>query len=320
MKLNSLLNAFGRSVSEAGAEQSTNFRWWDLTTRSVPPCRLDLTYNRIAELVVVLLCAFTLKQGYSTASANELRWILAPTTFLVELVSGRAFRFESHAGYITSDRTFVIAASCAGVNFLITSFLMLSLRKLWRDRAQYVAWRFIPLAAVFAYLATLVANTVRISTALRLQRMHLETSWLSGNQLHRFEGIFIYFGFLLFLFMVSESTSENALGSANASHVEITSRSKTVSRAETASGLLRRSFFPLLIYYATTLGIPLAHGAYRTGTVATDFWEHSLFVFLTPFLLILPLTAFSFLRVLGESLFLSNAKCINRSEIPQSGD
>ena len=132
----------------------------------------EATWNRNAQLVVVLLCALTLKLYYSTASANQLRWILAPTTVLVELVSGTPFEFESHAGYITSDRSFVIAASCAGVNFLITAFLMLSLRKLWRDRSRNppvnVAWKFIPAAALFAYLATLVANTVRISTALRL--------------------------------------------------------------------------------------------------------------------------------------------------------
>jgi exosortase K len=256
-----------------------------------------VTYNRIAQLVVVLLSALTLKLCYSTASPNQLRWILAPTTFLVELVSGTTFKFESNAGYITSDRSFIIAASCAGVNFLITSFLMLSLRKLWRDRSQnrsdsrlhYVAWRFIPVAALFAYLATLVANTVRISTALRLQRMHLEINWLSGNQLHRFEGIFIYFGFLLLLFMLSERSSENASGSAIASHAETTSSSKTMSRAENAAGLFLRSFFPLLIYYATTLGIPLANGAYRQGS---DFWEHFVFVLLTPLILILPLAAF----------------------------
>jgi len=165
------------------------------------------TLTRVAQLVVVLLCALTLKLSYSTASPNELRWILAPTTFLVELVSGTPFKFESHAGYISSDRSFLIAASCAGVNFLITSFLMLSLRKLWRDRPGNLAWRFIPAAALFAYLTTLVANTARISIALRLQRMHLEIGWLSGNQLHRFEGIFIYFGFLLLLFMVSEKIS-----------------------------------------------------------------------------------------------------------------
>jgi exosortase K len=229
-----------------------------------------LTWNRSAQLFVVLLCAAMLKLYYSTASPNQLRWILAPTTVLVELVSDRSFEFESYAGYISSDHTFLIAASCAGVNFLITSFLMLSLRKLWRDRTQDIAWRFIPLAALFAYLATLIANTVRISVALQMQRMRVEAAWLSQNQLHRFEGIFVYFGFLLLLFLISERrTSENRFG------------------------LLRLSLFPLLIYYVTTLGIPLANGAYSRGT---EFWEHTLFVLLTPLLPILVLVMFRLCR------------------------
>ena len=256
-----------------------------------------VTGKRHAQLVVVVLCAAVVKLYYSTASVNQLRWILAPTTFLVGLVSGIPFKFESHAGYITSDGSFLIAASCAGVNFLITSFLMLSLRKLWRDRSQnrsdMLAWRFIPTALLFAYLATLIANTVRISIALRLHRAPLEISWLSGNQLHRFEGIFIYFGFLLLLFMVSERmSSENAWSSESASGLP-----PHAGRARGDPGLFRRSFFPLLIYYATTLGIPLANGAYRPGTAAADFWEHSVFVLLTPLLLILPLAIFRFRRV-----------------------
>jgi exosortase K len=244
-------------------------------------------WNRVAQLFVVLLCALTLKLYYSTASANQLRWILAPTTFLVELISGAPFEFESHAGYISSDHSFLIAASCAGVNFLITSFLMLSLRKLWTGRSQgrpgNLDWRFIPSAALFAYFATIVANTVRISTALRLRRIPLEIGGLSGNQLHRFEGIFIYFGFLLLLFMVSERMS-----------------SKTASglpgypTADT--GLFRKYLFPLLIYYTTTLGIPLANSAYRGGIAAADFWQHSVFVLLTPLLLILPLATFRLYR------------------------
>jgi exosortase K len=237
-----------------------------------------LAWNRSAQLVVVLLCAATLKLYYSTASANDLRWILAPTTVLVELVSDRSFEFESYAGYISSDHTFLIAASCAGVNFLITSFLMLSLRKLWRDRTQNIAWRFIPMAALFAYLATLVANTVRISIALQLQRMRVETAWLSQDQLHRFEGIFVYFGFLLLLFVVSEKRSSS-----------------------NRSGVFELSLFPLLIYYVTTLGIPLANGAYSHGRV---FWEHSLFVLLTPLPLILTLLVFRLCRTavkIGEA-------------------
>jgi hypothetical protein len=153
---------------------------------------------------------------------------------------------------------------------------VLSLRKLWGDRARDTAWRFIPCVALCAYLATLVANAVRISAALRLRGVNHGAGWLSPAQLHRFEGIFIYFGFLLLLFMVSEKVSpENASSSGN------------------ASGLLRRTFCPLLIYYATTLGIPVANGAYRQGA---DFWEHSLFVLLTPLLLILPLATYRLYR------------------------
>jgi exosortase K len=234
------------------------------------------TWNWIAQCVVVLVCAFALKQYYSTASANQLRWILAPTTACVELVSGTSFEFESNAGYISRDRSFLIANSCAGVNFLITAFLMLSVRKLLRDRSQRIAWGFIPTAAVIAYFVTLVANTTRIAIALRLRRTPAQVSWLNPYQLHRFEGIFIYFGFLLLLFVVSERM-----------------------RSETTTGLLRQSFFPLVVYYVTTLGIPLANGAYRLGIV---FWEHSLFVLLIPLVLILPIAAFRFYRFALQSL------------------
>jgi len=231
--------------------------------------RQRFTWNRIAQWVVVLLCAYMLKLYYSGASANQLRWILAPTAAFVELLSGASFEFESHAGYISSDRSFLIAPACAGVNFLITAFLMLSARKLLRDRSQDIAWGFIPVAALIAYLVTLVANTVRIALALRLGRLS-EISCLNPYQLHRAEGIFVYFGFLLLLFAVSEKIS-----------------------AGKTSGLLRQSFIPLLVYYATMLAVPLANGGYRQGS---GFWEHSIFVLLIPLLLILPFAAFRWLR------------------------
>ena len=228
-------------------------------------------YAVAAQVIVVLLCAVAIKFHYAVASVNQLRWILAPTTWLVELITGSNFEFESYTGYMSSDRTFVIAASCAGVNFLITSFLMLSLRKLWRDRAVKIAWRFIALVAIVAYLATVIANTVRISSSLLLRRMPVQIG-LSPDQLHRFEGIFIYFGFLLLLFLVSEKVSDSG--------------SPCAPGADSAVGsVVRQAFFPLLIYYATTLGLPLANGAYRRGF---DFFEHAAFVLATPLLLLLP--------------------------------
>ncbi|HST19509.1 MAG TPA: exosortase K [Blastocatellia bacterium] len=227
-----------------------------------------VTWNLVAQWVVILVCALALKLYYSSASANELRWILAPTTLFVELLSGVSFKFESHAGYINMDRSFMIAPACAGVNFMITAFLMLTARKLLRDGSRDNAWRFIPAAALIAYLVTLVANTVRISVALQLRQLP-EVSSLNPYQLHRVEGIIVYFGFLLLLFVVSEKMS-----------------------AGKTSGLLRQSLFPLLVYYATVLGIPLANGGYRRGS---GFWEHSALVLVIPLLLILPFAVFRWL-------------------------
>jgi exosortase K len=287
-------------------------------------------WNRNAQLGVVLLCALGLKLYYSTASANQLRWILAPTTMLVELVSGVRFEFESYAGYSSSDHTFLIAASCAGVNFLITSFLMLSLRRLWRDRSHGSVehdydWRFIPIAALFAYLTTLVANTVRISIALQMKQLPKAMGWLSPSQLHRFEGIFIYFGFLLLLFVVSEKLNYGT-GSAPACSTGqpgssggdpmLTISSENPSGPGHRSGLFRQALFPLLIYYVTTLGIPLANGAYHGGTSANDLWEHSVFVLLTPVLLILVIAAFRFCRdhfATASSRLVANRQTILRS-------
>ena len=222
-----------------------------------------------AKLFVVLLCALGLKYFYSTASPDELRWILAPTTRLVELLSGRSFEFESHAGYMSSDNSFLIAASCAGVNFLLTSFLMLSVRTLWRNRNQSTSWRLIPTAAAISYLATIIANSFRICIALELERHPFDSGWLSANQVHRLEGIVVYFGFLLFLFVLTE---------------RIESREST--------RVMRLLLFPLAVYYATTLLLPLLNGGYRQGAV---FWEHSAFVLLTP-LGILPIATFVFLK------------------------
>lgn len=223
--------------------------------------RQKITWS--AQLLLVLLCALGLKAFYSSATADDLLWILTPTTVLVELLSGQQFEFESYAGYMSSDHRFVIAVPCAGVNFLITAFLMLALRRLWRDRFRPVSWFLLPVTVLLAYVATLLANTTRIWFALEMRAESAWVTWLTHNQLHRLEGIVIYFVFLMLLFVLTERTE--------------TANPRSFARA---------SLFPLSIYYAVTLGIPLLNGSYQRGA---PFWEHSAFVIVLPLLVILPL-------------------------------
>jgi exosortase K len=267
--------------------------------------------NHLSQVIVILLCAAGLKYFYSTTSVNQLRWILAPTTALVELISSQSFQFESYAGYINSDHSFLIAASCAGVNFLITAFLMLSLGHLWRNRSQSLSWKFIPYVALIAYLVTLVANTVRITTALEVRALRIESGLLSPAQLHRFEGIFIYFGFLLLLYVISDFLSSAAPRASVDPRLErkrlacntgdpiLRRQPETVAlqslntRARQRRPLtFQRCLFPLVIYYGTTLGIPFLNGAFRQA----DFWEHSAFVLLIPLVFVIPFAGFVLIR------------------------
>lgn len=238
--------------------------------------RTNRRLRSISQLTAVLAGAAALKFYYSTASVNGLRWILAPTASLVELINGERFTFESNAGYMSGDHSFIIAAACSGVNFLITAFVMLAAMKLWKSRTSKISWMFIPVSAVIGYLTTIVANTVRIATAMRFRRMDPETVWLNPDQLHRFEGIFIYFGFLLLLFILAEMVDPDR-----------------TSMRKDKFGHLKRWPVPLLIYYTTTLGIPLANGAYRLGM---DFVEHALFVLVTPMIFIVPISIFMYFR------------------------
>ena len=224
-----------------------------------------LTRRQCRQAVVVLSCAFALKLHYATATADQLRWILTPTTALVEAMTGLTFEFESQAGYLSRERGFLIATSCAGVNFLLTAFLLLTLGRLWRGRLN---WHFLPVAAATAYLVTLAANTVRICLALWLLRLPAKSYGWHPAQLHRYEGILVYFGFLLLLFVMSE-----------------------MRRTGKMMGRLRQVYFPLLVYYATTLGIPLLTRAWRQEPA---FAEHTIAVLLLPLMLVLPFAALRF--------------------------
>jgi len=219
------------------------------------------TFNRKAavQFVIVLAAAISLKQYYSTASANDLRWILWPTARFTEIITGTHFTFEPYAGYMSADLSFLIASACAGVNFLIAAFIMLSLRTLWNDRTTGIKWRTLFFTTVAAFGITIVANTVRISGALWLNRSRPTLAGLDHNDIHRLDGILIYFGCLLMLFVASE---------------------KLVNRSKSS---IRTFIIPLAIYYAMTLAIPIANGALKQGSA---FWEHAAFVIVTPMVII----------------------------------
>ncbi|MFT7120732.1 MAG: exosortase K [Neolewinella sp.] len=80
----------------------------------------------------------------------------------------------------------MIDASCAGFTFLCISFLMLSFVFVER----FKSWWMIPLALLSALPVTVLANTSRIVTMLRLEAFGFD--WVMDGPGHEFIGAFVY--------------------------------------------------------------------------------------------------------------------------------
>ena len=147
---------------------------------------------------LTLIVAYLLKSFYSTASVEDLRWILEPTAAVVSLFSGYAFEEEAHTGFFSRELFFLIAPACAGVNFLIVAFCtaVFGFVRSFRGVRAKLAVFFV--GAIVAYSLTVTANAVRILIAIWL---HRRPAFLMAEQLHRIEGVAVYFFSLCALFL-----------------------------------------------------------------------------------------------------------------------
>ena len=160
---------------------------------------------QLAGLLAAAAVVVAGKQYYRQASAEDLSWILAPTAHLVSLVRGADFVREAGVGWIDRELAFIIAPSCAGLNFALAAFLALVLG--WTPgmrTARSTAAR-LALAAAVAYGAALLVNTARIVIAIAMHRGEIDLARLDPATLHRVEGILIYLGGLCALYAVARA-------------------------------------------------------------------------------------------------------------------
>lgn len=181
---------------------------------------------RVVSVVIAIVVVLVGKEYYRTATAEDLRWVLAPTALLVSIFTGGTFGYEKEVGYVDYDLMFTIAPECAGLNFAMAAFaavLLVGNFTTWHDLAKRVALSF-----SLAFVSTLVVNAVRISIAVAMHRGTLDVGIADRAQAHRIEGIVIYLGGLLLLYALSKGK-----------HIVV----------------------PIVVYLVITLGLPLANGA-----------------------------------------------------------
>jgi exosortase K len=160
---------------------------------------------RVLTMVAVLTVIWAGKHFYSHASAHELRWILAPTAQLVSWISGADYIYERGVGWVSLQHAFIIAPACAGMNFALAGFLALAWGSLARMNSLGSLLVGLPAIAGFAYVATLMVNTVRIVIAIALHHRVIEFGDASAADIHRAEGILVYLLGLCGLFAAAQA-------------------------------------------------------------------------------------------------------------------
>ena len=155
--------------------------------------------TKLLMVALMLLIAWGLKRHYADARAEELSWILTPTTHLASVLTGTSFEWRAGEGYFSHDRLFLVEKSCAGINFMIAAFGMLVLALFHRGEGVVPALRIIGGSLLVSYISAVLVNTVRIAIALRLAAHPASLASLSAADAHRLEGIAVYFGGLVLL-------------------------------------------------------------------------------------------------------------------------
>jgi len=155
-------------------------------------------------VAAAVLIAFGMKQHYADARADDLQWILSPTAHAVGAITRTTFTMQPGEGYFSRDRLFLIEKSCAGINFMVAAFGMLVFALLPRVGSAISAARIVGVSLLASYSAAVVVNAIRIAIAMWLAAHPVAWSTFSAADVHRFEGIAVYFGGLVLLYELAQ--------------------------------------------------------------------------------------------------------------------
>jgi exosortase K len=156
--------------------------------------------TKFCVLIVAALVAWGMKRHYADARADDLWWILSPTAHVVGIMTGAAFVPQPGEGYFSREHLFLIEKSCAGINFMIAAFGMLVFALFHRVASAISGAAILGMSLVAGYFAAVIVNAIRIAIAMWLAARPVALAAFSAADIHRLEGITVYFGGLVLLY------------------------------------------------------------------------------------------------------------------------
>jgi len=217
-----------------------------------------------------LVIALGLKYYYSGASSDALNWILVPTSRLVEYLSGIHFEKELHSGLVSHSHRYIIASSCAGINFLTIAFSTFFFSLTYRLRSIERKLLWLGISLIVTYLLTLGANALRVIAAIYLYGANIYGRWITPERIHRIEGTLIYFVVLLLAYVTVERIADQFLLNRSGQG------KNTIVQRKTLLDMIYVCLIPFFCYSFIALGIPLLNVAHKLNR--TKYMEHSFWV------------------------------------------
>jgi exosortase K len=125
-------------------------------------------------------------------------------------MTGTAFAVAPGEGYVSRERLFLIEKSCAGINFMIAAFGMVTFALFHRVGSRISGARVLAVSLLASYSAAVLVNAARIAIAVWLAAHPVALSTFTPAQVHRVEGITVYFGGLVLVYELAQRFDRGA--------------------------------------------------------------------------------------------------------------
>lgn len=157
--------------------------------------------NNLPFYIGLLLLFVLLKYLYTLSTNDHLLFLLAPTNACIEIATGSKATYLLTTGFVHHQLPIIIDRSCAGFNFWLLSFTLLTISTIHYYSINTDKLLACVALLLISYAATLFVNVSRIMVAiLTLKYKNLYTG-LSKEWMHEAQGAFIYLLFLIVLYI-----------------------------------------------------------------------------------------------------------------------
>ena len=142
------------------------------------------------------------KFGFTFADNDSLTFLLKPTDKLVGLLTGSSSIYISENGYFHNQLNIFIDKSCAGFNFWILSFMMITFLGLKNIENNLKKVFTIPLALIGTYFLTIFVNSSRIFASIVIQNQMSDIFVNQKHIIHETIGIVTNLSFLILTYFI----------------------------------------------------------------------------------------------------------------------